>query len=1529
MGLISGMHPDIDKRVKLAQRSIELNRVDEADLINLSKDCLSLGTNQRILHDILELGHLKNVSSYMSDEKFIDQWFDLVIQMIKQSNFHMGHLLRQRSNRYSDDIAFNIIKKGKLRTLTYSALWSLVIEVGRSLSAFDMEMKKPVVGLLTHNQLNGVLVDLSCLCFGYRVIPLPLNATPEHISYIVRHSEITHLFIGGKAGTKLWSEIDDKESITIISLDDEEKTIDWIQWEQFLEQGDESMDFDIDDHMSAVDMTDTQTIMYTSGTTDNPKGIIFNQINMISKRFGRALALPSIGSTDIFLCYLPLFHTFGRYFELMGSIFWGSTYSFAESPAFNSLLNDFRIVKPTVFISIPKRWVQLYEMLDNKLDLDSDPQSIIKEQLNDITGGSLKWGLSAAGYLDSDIFSFFHDHDINLLSGYGMTEATGGITMTPPDDYQRESVGKALPGINLRLAEDGELCLKGPYVTRGYFKDDESKVFKEGWFHTEDIFEEHNGHYFIVDRKKDIYKNSRGQTIAPQKIENLFQDFESIKSVFLVGDGREFNTVLIYPDQENSYIELEQGKINEVRDLFSSMILSVNSFLSPFERIVNYVVINRDFSEEKGELTPKGTFIRKKILENFKEIIVPLYERNYSSLHHRNKEIRIPNWIIREIGTVNSNINWNGQALSISDSPRSLFLTWEGNTIRIGDFSYLCETDILDFDSFIQSPNLWLGNFGFTDFTGPTVFRLKEPKAFDEVKMVDVIRNTIGDEESNKHDVDTALYDLHMAVRSFLKGELSSLSDLKEIIDERLGNWSTIIIDTLMNLREHPNAMFRIKLIEVIAPLLSGELFMDLLHRAYTFHRKKDSAKGFSFAIGRTNDDHYHSLIEYLMRSKKDVEKLDVFEQEFIKTLLLLVADFGTLHPTRFVWARSELISWQLTKVPKPLQSTAQKAYYGLIKGFRSWIGHSPSITVDHETGEEYNWKDVITFDDNMRQGHRERLLKAISETSLIREALFLFSKNYLINLNDIPKGGMWITHLGSRNNKSVFRLLVRTRNFGNHNLVINLNEGLEREFIDDETRWLIKMGSGFKDSPLAENFGGYWPEHELFTEEYIQGETLDNYLKRNEADINDQIKIDRWQMRWLHFIWSGIQAYQEFWNRTNLELSIQPPSPENLIIPQHDYKTGTRIISISRRRPIQSLAEHFLSLYTDYIVKTEKRYPGLNHMSDWEVIFTATIQALKVENGKRVLEKLRSELDSRPTRKKCQLTGLTIERINQFLEEIDSLGVLTKPVVFASLRYERWLDLNPEATMKAKASILHELYKDYELDELLDEYPETRVRFFMMTCFKESNQHLFDEFKSMIKDMRDNLISPWNLQERITKIQLEIDLSEEEKFFLARMLFPHVDAADYIELVTTAHGQEARINLVSQTECTDGKLYRMRPPFVPKEIARFHNLLTESALSVTFTSAHEFLFAFNSRNRLTGGLYWKNMEKGRIHLEWVVIRKKYRKIELSKRIMADFFKRMKHDEIDVITVGFYAQEFFSKHGFKIEKQYGGMVKRL
>ncbi len=1499
-------------------------------LIRLVNDCTDQSPDRDIIHQFLDLAHFREIAKIISSAGLADDWLDRIVKLIDSSQFHVGYMIEQRAKRYSEKTVFNLIHGDNLTTLSYQELWSKVQMTGKAISVLEKPEISPVIGLLTHNQLKGVLVDLACLSFGFRVIPIPLNSTSEHLSFILDQSEISHLFVGGKTGVRLWNEIQQNHDMSVIALNDSDLIQGKVSdWETFFENRDRTLNFDVNQRLSYVSMDRTQTIMYTSGSTANPKGITFNQNNMMSKRFARALALPEIGSDDTFLCYLPLFHTFGRYFELMGSIFWGATYSFAESPAFNSLLKDFPMVKPSIFISIPKRWVQLHKMLEEQLDLDSAESDVIQSNLKEITGGKLKWGLSAAGYLDPDIFKFYQSHGINVLSGYGMTEATGGITMTPPAEYVIDSVGTVLPGMTLKIADDGELCLKGTYVTEGYYKEDDSDVFIDGWFHTGDIFKEKDGHYFILDRKKDIYKNSRGQTIAPQKIENLFQDFDSVKSVFLVGDGREFNTVLIYPDSKYSPTNIKTADKQAIRDLYSSMILSVNSFLSPFERIVNFVIINRDFSAEKDELTQKETYNRKNILKNFADIIEPLYDNNYVVLHSGSKEIRIPNWLLREIGTVRTNVEWDGQKVSIKGQKESLLLSWAGSTIQVGDFTYSIDSDILDIDALIQSPTHWLGNYGLTDFTGPMIFRLKEQEIYNSIKIHDPKIGTTFSPVKPDSKNDILLYNLHLAVRQYLADDPTIFSHLKNIVDGDLGNWSGVIIDTFLNYQFHSDPSFRIKLIEALTPLISGDFLVSMLKDAYNYQKEIDQLKGFSFDIKRATDEHYRAFIHYLKNAHLNLKSAKSFDQEFIQTVILMVADFGSLHPTRYVWARSELIWWQISDVPKPLFSTAQKSYYALIKGFRTWIGKSSKLTIDRDTGEEYTWEDVVTFDENVKAIHRKKLMEAIKETSMIRESIFLFSSNCIVGLNDIPKKSVWVSHLGSGNNKSVFRILVRTRSLGTHNLVVNLNDGWDRDFLEEEIKWLIIMGSGFKDKPLVENFGGYWPEYQLYTEEYIHGETLTAYLERNREDIHGESKVDRWQMRWLHFIWNGVQAYQEFWYRTEFKLSIQPPSPSNLVIPQHDYTTGTRLISISGRKPTQTVGNHFLSIFTDYIVRTEEKYPGLKHMSDWEVIFTATLQAVKVDRGIYILNQLKKDLNQRTIRKKFELVGCSIGRIDRFLDDIENFGVLTKPVVFASLRFERWLDLNPHATMKARASILQELYQDYNLDLLMDEYPETRVRFFMMTCFKENNPDLINEFQSMIQDMRQGELSPWNLQERITQIQSKIKLGDDENFYLARMLFPHVDAADYVELVTTTHGDDDRLNLVFQTEGLDGQVYRIRPPFLPKEIGQFHSLLSESSLSGTFTAQHDFLLVFNSRNRMVGGLYWKNLEKNRIHLEWVAVREKYRGISLSKRLMDDFYKRMKHRGIDTITVGFYVEKFFFRQGFEIDKQYGGLVKKL
>jgi hypothetical protein len=216
-----------------------------------------------------------------------------------------------------------------------------------------------------------------------------------------------------------------------------------------------------------------------------------------------------------------------------------------------------------------------------------------------------------------------------------------------------------------------------------------------------------------------------------------------------------------------------------------------------------------------------------------------------------------------------------------------------------------------------------------------------------------------------------------------------------------------------------------------------------------------------------------------------------------------------------------------------------------------------------------------------------------------------------------------------------------------------------------------------------------------------------------------------------------------------------------------------------------------------------------------------------------------------------------------------------------------------------------------------------------MMTCLKNSGDRLNTYFQSIIKDMRKKSLSPWNLKDKIEDILLNTNLKEDEKFFLARMLYPHIDAADYVELTKIRKGDKKNIDLSFKTEDSEGNIYTIRPPFQPKEIAKFQTIISRENLSVTFNVNHDFLFLVNSRNKVIGGLYYKVKSNLRVHLEWVVIMNKYQQRNLSKKLMNDFFNRMIQNGHSIITVGFYHESFFYKQGFKIDQSFGGLVKKL
>lgn len=1479
-----------------------------------------------------------------------EEWFRLLLEIIDRTDFTVGDLLRQRIRRYANRALFKTVNGKKVEDISWNEIYRRVVKTARALFSFSRNEDVPgPVAILSENSLNMVVVDLACLSTGVVDVLIPANSMSSNIEFMLNQSQAEVLFVSSDAQLNKIAPIKSKltslKQIIKLEPGGTSSALEVTEFTDLLSRAQKVSKTRIEQAMNRVGIHDLATIMYTSGTTEAPKGIQFTQRNLISKRFARALALPEIGDSDVFICYLPLYHTFGRYFEMLGCIFWGSTYVFMESTNVDTMISNMKLVKPTVFISIPKKWSELYERIQEKVDIETAAKSKLKTVVASVTGGKLRWGLSAAGYLDPDVFRFFQSMDIELMSGFGMTEATGGITMTPPFEYRAKSVGKALPGIEIRLAEDGEMLIRGPYVTPGYLESDGSEFDEDGWLFTGDIFnQERDGFLQIVDRKKEIYKNIRGETIAPQKIENLFYDFESVKQVFLVGDHRAYNTLLLYPNYDYEQTNLNKMTHEELRQFFSSLMVSVNRFLAPFERIVNFAIIERPISEQHGELTPKGTYKRKIIEEHFQDTIERMYRINYLTHHIGDIEIRIPNRFLRIKGLTADDLRFTKNKIVLHPTGAELALKprkHKSTRLQVGDFEYELREHRFDLNDLIYYPSLWVGNSEFENFVGEELFSWSAKLERDQPAIALIApAHTFQHRPTRFREVQTAatenradLKTLHLAAYCIHTANERAAHTAVRYLDAILQNskdeqWRPLIKSILMRLADSKIKSVKKFAFEVLIKNDAGAE-LNLVFERFVFSKKSalDQEAITRLAEGKLSRIQLKSIFEFLTNfTNSERWKNQALARRTVNSVLNLLTAYSIRHPISYKLVRTELVKWiTLYQFDQQVSNVAKRCYKKLLSGFRDWLGRNQKIAVDPETFEEYGWEDVITFESNIEPEDRELLASAIINAPIIQEATFLFSKGTTIRLPDIAHKGVWVSFLGSRHGKSVFRAAVHTRHSGSFDIALNLHRSLSDEDVHDEINWLICAGSTDDLKPLVEDFGGYWPAYRLWSEEFIPGETVEKLLKRLERRTKTE-DDERLQLIWPNFAWSGISAYVDFWNRTGRRLEIADPTPVNVIVPAYDYQVGFRIVSISSRKPFKSVPDMMLSLRKHFIESVESNYSSLAGVCSWHVIFSSFLEILGEDEGLRLLEQTSDKLQNRDSNSRyAEMSG----KLDKFVKSVRQKGYLPKRLYFAVQRFERWLRLNPQATTQARMQTLQDLHTTYRLDQLEKEYPGTRIQYFRDTIFADTRPEIEKALNTIIRNIKQNGMTEQSLHEEISQLSGQVEFTEEEKFFLTRMSYPHLGPQDSAELVSLElHGSE-KAALVVYIEDMEGERFAVRQPATPKEIARLHRLFTSANLPIDFQPEHHYLVVLNERAHVIGGLFYRYVNQHHVHMEKIVVDERFRRKGISEGLLKEFFKRLRSEEVKIVTVGFLRPEFFYRFGFNIDHQFGNMVKKL
>ena len=1464
----------------------------------------------------------------------LDAWATRLLAAIDVSEFTIGALFDQRVRAYGSRVLFQLSETAGSRVLSWRRTASRVEGIARGLLALE-ESGATRVAIASDNRIEAVLVDLACLTTGIVDVMVPANATESDVGYMLRQAECDVVVVANaEQARKVVAQRGQLPALRhVVSIDpaphgvgDRVLTLDDV-----VARGDKISAAVPRERATAVRLSDLATIMFTSGTTGTPKGIRFSQRNLVFKRFARALALPDIGADDTLLCFLPLYHTFGRFLEMLGCVFWGATYCFLESPDVDALVRGMRRFRPTIFISVPKKWMQLHEAIAEQADPSSASDLELAQATSRVTGGRLRFGLSAAGHLDADVFRFFQRQGVELLSGFGMTEATGGILMTPPGAYKDDSLGLPLPGIEARLAEDGELVVRGPYMMLGYLDAPGSapSFDADGWFHSGDLMErDADGYFRLVDRKKEIYKNIKGETIAPQRIENLFRDFDSVGRAFLVGDHREYNTLLLYPHPEYRARHLADRSPREIKDHYRSIVVSVNQFLVPYERIVDFAVIDRDLDPALGELTEKGTPRRPQVVRNFESVLRQLYRRTV--LHLGGLELTVTNWMFQALGLTANDLRVTEDTIALLGGAPLVARRTAQDTALVGSCVYRFPSGApLNLGVVLTTPRLWLGNDALVQAIpidlarrvragraaeGMAWIGLPEPyapKEGDRAALAEALRH-------GRHDLATvhlAACLLAAADSALALGALKLLGRIAGSSDDSLAEPVRAV---LARAAESADREVARRAFQLLVPAERDSRFRATVERFLAHDAELiDADTRADLAKHRLPSAKLDALVDLAREAATDAGEA---VQSRAVALLRFLAAYGAAHPATYRRLRAFLVRMGLFAARPAVRAEAEEAAETLQKGFRAWLGPNARIAVDPETGQEYGWDDVVVFDDETPEADRTRLLSAIKNTPLLREASFLFSKGVLLRIDDIPPGGIWIRPLGARQGKATYRLTIQTRFHGGYDVALSVNHEQTVEQVEEAIRWLILSGESAGQESLVADFGGYWRRQDLWSAEFVTGETLARALRRLARRPEEQ---ERFRQIWPFLAWTALAGYVDFWRRCGRLWEIADPSMTDIVVPTDDYHTGVRIVSLTGRRAHRGLLVMLRSFRDELVRPAEEQYPQLAGLVGPEIVFSAVLEVFGEEAGLALLEDALAH-EAEPG------DGELRRALQEFVASVLRRGFLPRRLHFAVERYLRWERLSTGATPVARARTLQELYETYGLPALAQQYPETRLRFFRQTVFREGPAELLAGLDELIGQLRGRVLVGDELIDAVAELRARLRLGEDEDYFLARLSLPYLRPEDAANFVSSDLGGRPQSEIVVNLEDHEGGRFRVRHALNPKEVGRLHRLYLAAKLDIHFRPEHRYLVAINDRQQILGGIYYEIEEGGETaHLEKIVVSEAWRRKGVADGLMKELFNRLHAAGVKAVTTGFFRPEYFYAYGFRIEKRYAGLVKSL
>lgn len=567
---------------------------------------------------------------------------------------------------------------GKYQGISYADFRQQVIDFACGLASLGIK-RGDKVAIISENRPEWPVTDMATLGLGAVVVPLYPTLTPKQIEYIFKDSDTKVAVVSNafQLNKVLKIRPDCKKLKHIIVMTDKgvQEDSKVLRFEEVLDNGRgfaKSKPEYFNRESTKINPSDLMTIIYTSGTTGNPKGVMLTHQNLVSNIISSAKVLP-IDDTDVLLSFLPLCHVFERMAGYYTAMACGASVAYAES--IDTVRDNLLEVHPTIVTTVPRLFERIYSRIMKQIE-SSPParqkifhwaisvgkqfakarkrgsvppalklqhmlaSKLVFSKLKERTGGKIRYFVSGGAALPQMLGEFFEAVGILVIEGYGLTETSPVLCANRLDNYKFGTVGQPIPGVEIKIAEDGEILARGKNIMQGYYnlpKETAAAIDKNGWFHTGDIgmFDE-GGRLMITDRKKHLFVSSGGKNIAPQPIENLFLQSNYIGQFVLIGDGKMYLTALIVPDfdmlkeyagkHKISYRDIEELiKKPEVNKLYQQEIDQLQKDLPNFERVRRFTLLNEEFTVENNLLTPSIKVRRSAVEKKYADVIAAMY----------------------------------------------------------------------------------------------------------------------------------------------------------------------------------------------------------------------------------------------------------------------------------------------------------------------------------------------------------------------------------------------------------------------------------------------------------------------------------------------------------------------------------------------------------------------------------------------------------------------------------------------------------------------------------------------------------------------------------------------------------------------------------------------------------------------------------------------------------------------------------------------------------------------------------------